>query len=330
MKIVSGRREWIEIASIAAVSFVLYQFNMLILFLIPVQILISRRGAEVGVTGAAIVFIATALTGVARLGSVDVAELRRSLIFAEVAIPAVFLGSLSAININWPWGHFRRRLLKLSAVTVAIAAMSIPAILFVSGNDALKTIFESQIEALREMLLTAQEGESTLRIAADALGDVGQITELVFELILRYYVFFVFAFLASSIWLGEIAASRTTGRSRPRLTEFFVPQKAVWIVILSWAGVLLDLLTELGPLRYAFWNVGMISLFVYGMQGIGIIRHQLIRRGASGWIRAAVAVGLVLMLFWPGVNFVVIVGVPGIGVSETWIHYRNRDRKGEV
>ena len=84
----------------------------------------------------------------------------------------------------------------------------------------------------------------------------------------------------------------------------------------------------IGAVRYAAWNIGLIGLFVFGMQGIGIIQTILDRRAVSRQIRVVISAGMVFMVFWPGVNLVVLIGLPVLGVSELWIHYR-KERKEE-
>jgi hypothetical protein len=110
---------------------------------------------------------------------------------------------------------------------------------------------------------------------------------------------------------------------------FRVPDWLVWPLLVPWAVVLLDLKISLGPLRYVAWNLGLIMLFTYGMQAVGIIQTLLDRRNVSRGFRALIAGGLALMVLWPGVNFVVLIGLPCLGVSELWIHYRKEQKEKE-
>ena len=37
--------------------------------------------------------------------------------------------------------------------------------------------------------------------------------------------------------------------------------------------------------------------------------------------------GLVALAMWPGVNLVILIGLPVLGVSELWIHYRKEQEE---
>ena len=129
------------------------------------------------------------------------------------------------------------------------------------------------------------------------------------------------------MWLGDVIASKTMGTDRVVLGAYRVPHPGLWVFLISWSAILLDLVVGIGFLRYVAWNFGMVMLVLYGVQGVGVVRHWLVSRGVSGWLRVALGVGLILTLFWPGVNLIVMILVPGIGVSETWIQYRKSEKE---
>ncbi len=318
------RREWTEIAAVAVVSYFLYQINMLMLFLIPLEILYVRKPGKPFLVGCAIVFIATALTGVIRIQSIDELRIRRGLAALEVALPAVFVGGVAVVNIPWPKTGISRRLFKLLGVAGAFGLVSIPVILYLARNTEIESIIRMQIETFVQMFRSAAESDPDVSPAAgELLGNTEEVAAYIKEMVLRNFVFSYFVFVSGSIWIGDHLGLRTLGRKARRLTQFRVPAEGVWVLIGAWTGVLLDLAAGIGALRYVFWNVGMIALFVYGIQGLGIVRHFLDGRGIAGWMRVIIWIGIILILLWPGVNLVVILGIPGIGVSETWINYRS-------
>ena len=101
----------------------------------------------------------------------------------------------------------------------------------------------------------------------------------------------------------------------------------IWPLLIPWALILLDLRIDLGILRYIAWNAGLIMLFSFGMQGVGILQTILDGKEVSRGIRTAITVLMILVLFLPGVNFIVLIGLPGLGISELWIHYRRVEKK---
>ncbi len=328
MTIPKWRGEWTEVAAIAVVSYFLYQINMLILFLIPLEILYVRKPGRPYLVGCALVFVATALTGVIRIQAIEEIRLRNGLIALEIALPAVFVGGIAAVNTPWPKTGISRRLLKLLGTAGAFGLVSIPAILYLSRNTEIERIIQMQIETFVQMFRRAAESDPELSVGAvDILGNTEEVAEYIKETVLRNFVFSYFVLLSGSIWIGDLLGFRTLGKKARHLSQFRVPENGVWVLITAWAGVLLDVVVGIGALRYLFWNLGMIALFVYGMQGLGIIRHYFDSRGIAAWMRVMLWIGVILILFWPGINLIVILGIPGVGVSEIWINYRSSKRE---
>ena len=320
------RRAWIEIASVAVVSFVLYKLNIFYLFLVPVQMLSLRRGHRALAYGASLVIAAIAVTALAQLARLTDQSLRNLLLILEIAVPTCFLGGMVLTNIDWavPGVAVRRRSAKLGVVTALVGALSIPLFILVSQNDGLRRFFYEQIEAIRTGFISMQEEDpSRLYAISQLLENPEWLADLAVEVLLRSFLFSYFLVVSIGVWMGDFAASKTVeGVSRSRLSDYRVNPRIVWLFAASWALVLADVFVGIGAIRYVAWNMAIILLFLYGMQGVGIIRHFLVSRGVSSWLRVALAVCLVLALAWPGVNIAILVLVPGIGISETWIRYR--------
>ena len=111
------------------------------------------------------------------------------------------------------------------------------------------------------------------------------------------------------------------------LARFRPPEALIWPLIAGLALVLLALVTPLGPLELAGWNLLLCMLFVYGLAGLGILRFLMERFGAPRGMRVAGAVMLVLLAFVPAANAALAVLIPALGVSQTWIDYRKIERK---
>jgi hypothetical protein len=134
-------------------------------------------------------------------------------------------------------------------------------------------------------------------------------------------------------WAGSVLGARSLGRGTgiTPLARFRPPEALIWPLLAGLALVLPELVRPLGPLPLgplplAGWNLLLVMLFVYGLAGLGIVRFLLDRLGAPRGLRLAVWLVLVVMSFAPGVNAALIVVISGLGVSETWINYRNRER----
>jgi len=323
-----SRREWMEIAAVSAVSYVLYMFNMVMLFLIPLQILSSRKGERSAVIAAAGIFAAIVVTSFARLDALGDVAVRRALLVLEIGIPLSLLTGLVLTGREWAFIPGARRIVKLALVGVGAAVVSVPVISIISQNEGLTRLVLMQVTAAQQMMAAKVEADPVMVEAlAGLFSDPGQIAEDATGVILRGYLMIFFVLIGGGIWIGDFAASRTAeGLSYPRLRDFRVPVRGVWIFLLGWSAVLFDRVSgpSIGPEGYLAWNVAIASLIVYGVQGVGVVRHLLVQRGVARWIRVVLFVILSFALLWPGVNLFIVIGIPGIGVTETWVRYRSQ------
>lgn len=312
------RGEWTELAVISVVSFFLYQMNMLILFCVPLQVLYYRRGERTLLYAAAAVLAAIGIAGLIRTAPVEDAVFRRGLLFIEIILPAFFLAGLIAADYRWKIPI--RTLNKVFLVTAGAGLASVPLILALGRSENFNGLLRAQIENILRVFETGQaEG-------AGMIPDAERLTELIVGLLLRNYVFAYFLTVAGGIWVGRSIARRMAGQRTGTFRGFYVPERMIWPLLAPWALVLLDLRVDIGALRYVAWNAALIMTFTYGMQGVGILQTILDRRNVSRGFRIILGVALVLLALWPGVNLLVLIGLPGLGVSELWIHYR-RDQK---
>ncbi|MEW5816027.1 MAG: DUF2232 domain-containing protein, partial [Spirochaetota bacterium] len=128
--------------------------------------------------------------------------------------------------------------------------------------------------------------------------------------------------LSGNWWLGTSIGRRLKGEQAFEITRFSLPDFFIWPLLVSWAGILLDLFKNIGILGYVFWNAGFISLFLFGLQGLGIIRFLFGKHKVARGLRLISGIVLAVFILWPGLNIIVMIGIPGLGVSELWIKYR--------
>jgi hypothetical protein len=316
------RSEWGELLVASLISFILYQMNMIVLFCIPLQILFIRKGERNLLYGCAAVMAALVVSALIRTTAVDDSVLRRGILLSEIALPVAFLAGL--IGVNYRWNGRLRTLYKVLGVALAAGVVSIPVIYLLNRNDGFTNFLKNQVGSVVGLLQSGTEEGS------DAVGlfqiDVDLLTEAILGIALRNYLFAYFLTIAGSVWLGRSIAARLARTRGEGLRTLHIPDRLIWPLLVSWALVLADVLVGIGAVTYAAWNIGLIGLFVFGMQGIGIIQTILDRRLVSRQMRIVITAVMVLLVFWPGVNLVVLIGLPILGVSELWIHYR-KERK---
>ncbi len=119
---------------------------------------------------------------------------------------------------------------------------------------------------------------------------------------------------------------RRAGIMKSLLPSVRIPESFVWVFLVSWTVVLLDLLVGLGIAGIAGWNIALASGLLYMIQGMAIIQNLISRKRrvpVSG-LQLSIMVALTALL--PGLNMLIVIALGILGVTEVWIVYR---RNGE-
>jgi hypothetical protein len=316
----TGRNRLSALVS-AIVSILLYHLaSFLNFFLVPLQSLYVRKGVRIAVAASVLTFVGInawqfrfVLTGVERLEPLSV--------LVPAALPIAPLAGLFVMNVPLP--RPVRATYRLLAATALMGAVSIPIILYFAGEPVFLQLLEAQISAVRELFMTGAGLQSDASLLLSTL-DTGTLMRLFTELFFRTYLFGYFLVLGANWRLGTLLGGgpiRYMLNGDP-LPAYRLPDRMVWALLVPWAVNLVSLKVELGVLSYLCWNVGLIVLFLYGLQGLGIVKFILARRNVSRGVRFMLGFTAVLLVMLPGVNLVLLLGIPLVGVSELWITYR--------
>ena len=111
------------------------------------------------------------------------------------------------------------------------------------------------------------------------------------------------------------------------LTRFHAPDQLIWVLVIGLTLILIDsskLLDETGLnfLAAAGWNAVLIIAFVFGLQGISIMRVFAARRGFSS-VTTGLLIGTMLFISFLQMQWLLLM-ISALGVSEIWVHYRQR------
>jgi hypothetical protein len=221
-----------------------------------------------------------------------------------------------------------RGLSRLLAATLVVGLLAIPLFLILPGlsgfQKAMTGVFSDISKTLQSLLSPAGEAPSFL-------GPLLQPTELMRisgEYFLRSFLLDVFVLLGFSWWVGTAAAARTARldlrRPAPRLAFFRLEGFYLWPFIGAWAAILLDLVVGISVASYVAWNVGLVLLFLYGLQGLAIVRFLMEKHHLPRLLWWLLLVLLVVLLASPRSSLFVTIAVPAFGVSENWVRYRVR------
>lgn len=333
----------IEILIFAAVSTLLYRLGMgPILFLVPLQVLYTRRGKKSFGWAAALTLVLIIVIGAAlarrwstgeALTSATVISLQMPSLVFELTVGALMIGGLALIQLPEMTPQLRLprypRVTRLVLATAITGILSVPTILYLTGNEAFFTNIEEFFTVLAESTNSAIIGTQSeaLPIAAQPI-QTESLLRFIGMVLRRTYLFYYFLILTFGWWLGTIIGARSMGRhpGLTRVADFKLPDRYVWPLIASLALVVLNLIVPLEPLEVLAWNALLIFAFLYGISGLGIIRFLLSKLKVRPGIRWLVIIGIIILAMTPRIGIAVLILIPGLGVSEVWLKYRREER----
>ena len=313
-------REWAEVAIFTGAAFLVYQISVLFfLVAVPLMVLGLKQGRNALLYGGAALLAAILVQVFFRTRGIEEEVLRRFFFMMEAAYPLALI--LGVGVLFWTRG---RMLYRLLGATGVVLLLSIPIAGVYSGNQEVMDFLQRQVklvlDAFQQSLGAQETGGNAMMLFAAM--DSESLYTLISEVFIRHYIFSFFLMLTVCWALSYGIYKRSMGRSAYNLVHFTVPDILLWPVIAAWFGVLLDVLAGIPYIGFLFWNYGMILLSVYALQGIGILKSLFQQHGVSKLLQILVTVSAVIILLTPRLNLVLIVGVPLLGLSEYWIHYR--------
>jgi hypothetical protein len=101
---------------------------------------------------------------------------------------------------------------------------------------------------------------------------------------------------------------------------FHVPLFFIWVFSLALGMVLLGKLMELELLEIGGWNILVLSGTLYLVQG-SLIGFQFLLK-LPPLMRILINVGIILLLFTPGINMAVLGLLVILGIAENWVPFR--------
>ena len=320
------KRKWIEMIGYGLASLILFQIGfMAFLFIVPLIILYYKKSINeyliVGVCVGLMIIITTYIE-YSKLEGIIFQLILIRLLIPTGLIYGIFL-------IIYPLEGFNRKLERSLISALVFGVISVPVILYLQSSVDLVNYVKEAVDTILNSLktnvgATSIEFEVALnQLNADFIFEYGK------QLILRSILFYYYALLLLSWKIGEWFGLRSLGKVQKTLKDFFVPKNYVWPIIISWFIIFIDMIRGLGFIGYVFWNIGLITLFLFGLQGCGIIQFLFNKYNLSKGSRTLIALSLGIMFIMPGIQYVIMIGIPGLGISEIWKQYRNNERSIE-
>jgi len=321
MEVSLQKRHLIIFSALTAASILIFQISVVFfLFTVPLYVIMRKYGFQYVSMAAFFVAIVMVTQTLIRGSGIEGDSLRSFLIILELIYPLSLLGGMLVISY---FRGSRKVIFLLLAASAGFYILSVPVFVHFSGNNEIVTLLKDQIIYVAQMF---SKGAGS----ADSFENALLLKELQPErivvttakLILRNYVFAYFIMLTVAWYFADAVIRKTEKRSGIKLVNFRVPEILLWPLIISLLGVLADLFLGLGWIGYLMWNSTFIMILLYGIHGIGLIGYLLVRYKVTRSGRRFLIILSVAVMLLPGINLVLLIGVPVLGVSEMWIRYR--------
>jgi hypothetical protein len=194
---------------------------------------------------------------------------------------------------------------------------------FALGNVGLGDMMRTQAELLSSMV-TASAGGDAVRLSLLEQELSPERIMAVFNMVqvrggaLGAFMAVFFVNRQLSLGLTALLRRRQGGREGT-LVSFHVPAGLIWALSLSLGGILFFRILNLSLPETAAWNCFTLCALMYLAQGWGIVRFFMSRRPAG---RLLLNIGIILVVFSPGINAAVLGLLVLLGIAEHWAPFR--------
>jgi hypothetical protein len=204
------------------------------------------------------------------------------------------------------------RMRRLFTASLVPGAAGLVMLLILNGeSEAARSVKDFYLLVVRELTVSVMQvpGEESVEFLFDLAFKVMKST---------FYPMWIWVF-GFSVLLSDIISAGSGNQSF--LDEFRVSDRLLWPFIAAWTLVLADVLFRLGTLGDIAWNAALTMLLIYGTAGISLLaywsRKRRGRANALSWVMLAL-----FLLFVPGINGIMLIAIPVLGLSEHWVRYR--------
>jgi hypothetical protein len=296
------------------------------LFLVPLQIVASRRGIRSLALAAGVFFSVFLLIRFWPTLFSSGHPFPDILGAIEIGVAAVLL--LGMIVMNLPFRRRPRTLVMMLAATALAGAAALPAAVWLSGTPA----FQQAMDALFAEVSRTLSSAFAPAVDSGAAAFFAQVLQpdrlrrMSEAYLLRSMLADYTVLIAFSWWAGQASANRARallgGEPAFRLSRFRLESGWLWPLIASGALVLADLFFGISAWAYAAWNIGLVLLFLFGLQGMAIVLFLFEKYRVPRLLWFLLIAGLVILAASPGAGLFIVLAIPVLGISENWIRYR--------
>ncbi len=311
MSAVERRNPWLEIVLLGAVSAILHQTGIfLVFFAIPVQVVAVRRGSTAFLNAAMVSLGIIALWKGVQIMSIAVPDGDTTLIMLDILLPfSIFLalGMLSLLPKKGVWQNVWWRI----AAACALAVLCVfPMLMYARVSPLFQSVIEAQYQFLLDQGMLVEDislqdlQKQVVSMLFQGIG--GGISLLV---CLNYYF------------------GASLGGDRQRLRQLVLPRWTVGLAIGLFAA---GMFKVNGLLAVFVWNVFGFLAVLYSFVGVAVFAQVMSRKKTGPRKRLLWMGGIILLLLIPIVNITVLLLLPITGAVDTVVRIRERYRNKGV
>jgi hypothetical protein len=192
-------------------------------------------------------------------------------------------------------------------------------------NYLLDVIFQINPPSSSDVVNNAMLGSLSAEVILEAVKTVMLRGGSLVSCILLFAVCRQTGFLLARLSLRKAAAASP---ERSSLASFRVDPMVIWAFSISLFLVVVTGITRLEILEIILWNILVLCVILYFTQGLGILQFFLSRFALSPFPKVFFLVVLVVVLFSPFLNVLLLGGLFLLGVAENWVPLRAPKKSG--
>lgn len=241
-------------------------------------------------------------------------ELSLLLMLFELYIPL----SLLAAGMTWLISEGKRIGIRLLLALLPSILFFIILYVFLEQEPALLDSFlilaEDVFEALLSPFINFGAMDGTL---------VSFIIETILLVIASLIIPLVLCFVCATCFSFESVLHSRESDWEDRVARLEFDGRAIWIFLALWVLVLLFRFISVPTIAVvALFNVTLSYTILYAVQGFSVLFYNMRKKGRKLKSYTLFLILLAIALFIPGINFIIVLGLPLIGVLETFIELR--------
>ncbi|MCQ2413150.1 MAG: hypothetical protein MJ057_09400 [Sphaerochaetaceae bacterium] len=158
---------------------------------------------------------------------------------------------------------------------------------------------------------------------AESIGmDISEIAKASVDMLMLFYAPLGIVVLGIPVLISDVSLHKFDEAWQVDFANMKFPDSYVWMFFASWAFALVSNLASLPSWLVALaWNAALSVGFLYAVVGASIL-VSMARRKSPAISAGRIVFTLVLLCFIPVLNVVVLIGLPVLGVLETWVNFR--------